>query len=116
MADNSNAPVMQNQDVIQAARGIRSNPALFAALMSPPTEATPSPDPTAGLATHNDPGGRFGEPPRAAAARAPSILANSPSTAQGRSWGLCRARCLGAPCRTRGGEPWVVGPFEIDRD
>ena len=39
MADNSNDPTMQNQDVIQAARGIRSNPALFAALMSPPTAA-----------------------------------------------------------------------------
>jgi hypothetical protein len=62
MADNSNDSTMQNQDVIQAARGIRSNPALFAALMSPPTAAPASADPTAGLSTHNDPGGQFGGP------------------------------------------------------
>ncbi len=56
MADNSNDPAMQNQDVIQAARGIRINPALFAALMSPPTAAPASADPTAGFEL--DPGFR----------------------------------------------------------
>jgi hypothetical protein len=39
MADNSNDPEMQNQDVIQAARGIRRSPAQLAALMAPPTVA-----------------------------------------------------------------------------
>ena len=64
-------PTMQDQDVIQAARGIRSNPALFAALMSPPTAAPASADPTAGLTTRNDPGGRFGEPARGSQQSAP---------------------------------------------
>ena len=41
---------------------MRSNPALFAALMSPPTDATPSDDPNvAGLATHNGPGAQMGK-------------------------------------------------------
>jgi len=39
MADNSNDPEMQNQDVIQAACGIRRSPAQLAALMAPPTVA-----------------------------------------------------------------------------
>ena len=43
MADNSEAPVMQNQDVIQGARAIRSNPALFAAPMSPSTALQQAP-------------------------------------------------------------------------
>jgi hypothetical protein len=38
-----------NADVIQGARAIRSNPALFAALMSPPTAAPASADPNVGL-------------------------------------------------------------------
>lgn len=49
MADNSDAPTMQKQDVIQGARAIGSNPALLAALMSPPIE----PD----MATHYSPPG-----------------------------------------------------------
>ena len=37
MADNSNDPAMQNQDVIQAApAGFRTNPVLFAALVVSP--------------------------------------------------------------------------------
>jgi hypothetical protein len=60
VADNSNDPTMQNQDVIQAARSIRSNPALFAALMSPPLAAPASADPNVGLS-----------PPRASRQSAP---------------------------------------------
>jgi hypothetical protein len=69
MADDQNYPA--NADVIPGARAIRSNPALFAALMSPPTAAPASPDPTAGFSTHNDPGGRFGEPPRSSPRKSP---------------------------------------------
>ena len=47
MADDQNYPA--NADVIQAARGIRSNPALFASLMSPPTAAPASADPAGRL-------------------------------------------------------------------
>jgi len=57
MADNSDDPVMANQDVIQAARGIRRNPAQLAA-MAPPAEDDPN---TAGMATHGSPGGPIGE-------------------------------------------------------
>ena len=47
MANDQDYPA--NADVIQGARAIRSNPALFAALMSPPPAAA-SADPNAGLA------------------------------------------------------------------
>src|SRR5271163_3179949 len=69
MANDQDYPA--NADVIQGARAIRSNPALFAALMSPPTAAPASADPTAGLGTHNEPAGQFGEPPRASRQPAP---------------------------------------------
>jgi hypothetical protein len=56
MADNSDDPVMQNAHVVQGARAIRTNPALLAALMSPPAATPSSDDPNvAGLATHNSP-------------------------------------------------------------
>jgi hypothetical protein len=35
MADSSDAPAMQNPDVIQSARAIRANPTLMAALCLP---------------------------------------------------------------------------------
>jgi hypothetical protein len=49
MVDNSDDPVMQNQDVVQGGRAIRSNPALLARLKSPPDfTAPPSDDPNVG--------------------------------------------------------------------
>ena len=51
-----------NADPIQGARAIRTNPALLAALMSPPTAAPSSDDPNvAALATHNEPGAQGGK-------------------------------------------------------
>lgn len=71
MADNSD-PVMQNQDVIQGARAIRTSPALLAALMAPPTAAPASDDPNvAALATHNEPGAQGGK----------TVARSKPSTA-----------------------------------
>jgi hypothetical protein len=63
MADNSDGPVMQNQDVVEGGRAIRSNPALLAMLKSAPDfTAPPSDDPNvAGLATHNVLGGPVGD-------------------------------------------------------
>ena len=59
MANDQDYPA--NADVIQGARAIRSNPALFAALMSPPTAAPASADPNVGLSP----------PPRASRQSAP---------------------------------------------
>ena len=47
---NSDDPVNANFDVIQGARAIRTNPALLAALASPPTTADPA---TVGVATQS---------------------------------------------------------------
>ena len=80
--------------MIQAARGIRSNPALFAALMSPPTAAPASADPTAGLTTHNDPGGRFGEPARGSQQSAPRSAWGGTNWASRRSMPAGRRRRL----------------------
>jgi hypothetical protein len=65
MADNSDDPVMQNQDVVQGGRAVRSNSALLASaiLKSAPNFTAPlSDDPNiAALATHNEPGAQGGK-------------------------------------------------------
>ena len=91
MADNSNDPVMQNQDVIQGARAIRSNPALFAALMSPPTPLRRR-DPKPGW-PRTTPRRPFGEPPRGSQRSAPQNA---------------RARSTSAMARLRG--PYAAHP------
>ena len=64
-----------NADPIQGARAIRTNPALLAALMSPPTAAPSSDDPNvAALATHNEPGAQGGKSARGASRALPWLL------------------------------------------